>query len=280
MGVLDTLVAALGLKRPIRPREPEPPRLAHGGVARLDRLPAGVELVVRADPVDGGFVASIDERPPPGPPHVAIADGLWVDPDDLDRLRGVVLDHDGVAWRASLTLRVGARETPNPDGRLYEVDRALHRGRPSFFTRGAAAPPRLARRLLDSPHVRSVLLRDNTATVERDPGAPWAALDRHVDAALHEHFLFGGAIVDGDVALVRADPLEAAVAVVLDEEVLPGVHRDGGDIHLLRVVDGVAYVSLRGACASCPASVLTLKGAVERTLKRAFPGEVERVVAE
>jgi Fe-S cluster biogenesis protein NfuA len=39
------------------------------------------------------------------------------------------------------------------------------------------------------------------------------------------------------------------------------------------------HVRLRGACASCPASVLTLKGAVERTLKGAFPEEIREVRA-
>ncbi len=100
-----------------------------------------------------------------------------------------------------------------------------------------------------------------------------------MDASLREHFLLGGALVDGDAGPQRDDPLEAAVVRVLEAEVLPAVHRDGGNIELQRVADGIVYVSLEGACASCPASVLTLKGAVERTLKKAFPGEVEAVEA-
>jgi len=280
MGVLRTLLGALGLDRPITPREPAPVGLARGGVARLERLPPGVELVARAEPVEGGLVAVVDEVEPPGPPHVQVRDGLWVHPDHAPLLAGLRLDHDGRTWRVLVELRVGARETPNPDSRLYQVDRVLHRGRPSFFLADTPGPPRLAARLLEDPSVHTVLLRDHTLTIARVPGAPWSGVDRLVDAALHEHFLLGGRPVDGDAVAERDDPLEAEVARVLEDEVLPGVHRDGGDIHLLRVRDGVAYVSLRGACASCPASLLTLKGAVERTLVRAFPGEVDRVVAE
>jgi Fe-S cluster biogenesis protein NfuA len=280
MGVLRTLLAALGLERPITPREPEPLSLTRGGEARLERLPPGIELVARAEPVEGGIVAAVDEAEPPGAPYIAVRDGLWVHPDHAPLLAGLRLDHDGRTWRVQVELRVGARETPNPDSRLYQVDRVLHRGRPSFFLADTPGLPRLAARLLDDPSVDSVLLRDHTLTVARRPGAPWAGVDRLVDGALHEHFLLGGRPLDGDAVAQRDDPLEAEVARVLEDEVLPGVHRDGGDIHLLRVRDGVAYVSLRGACASCPASVLTLKGAVERTLVQAFPGEVERVVAE
>lgn len=280
MGILDTMLGALGLKRPIRPRPPEPLRLARGGRARLEQLPVGVEIVARAVPVEGGYLASVDEEVPDEASMVLLEDGLWAPQADAERLAGLSLDHEGGGWVVRLEIQIGSRETPNPDSRLFEVDRALHRGRPSFYQRTDTAPPRLARDLLSIPSVRSVLLRGHTLTIEREPASPWRPVERLVDAALRAHFLRGGPILDGDRLPLREDPFEAEVAQVLEDEVLPGVHRDGGDIVLLRVADKVAYVSLRGACASCPASVLTLKGAVERTLKQAFPGEIELVVAE
>ena len=280
MGLLDTVMGALGLARPIRPKEPAPLALSRAGRARLERLPPGEELVVRAVPVEGGFLAAVDEEPPDPTTMVELEDGLWAEPAQAERLAGLILDYQRDGWVVRLELQVGARETPNPDGRLYEIDRVLHQGRPAFFQRTDAAPPKLVRDLFALEAVRSVLLREHTLTIEREPANPWASIDRHVDAALRAHILRGAPIVDGDRTALREDPLEAEVVRVLEAEVLPGVHRDGGDIVLLRVREGVAYVSLRGACASCPASVLTLKGAVERTLKRAFPQDIDKVVAE
>ncbi|TVQ94925.1 MAG: hypothetical protein EA397_00275 [Deltaproteobacteria bacterium] len=280
MGLLDTVMGALGLSRPIRPREPAPLSLSRMGRARLERLAPGHELVVRAVPVDGGYLAAVDEEPPDRTTMVELQEGLWAEPSHAERLVGLILDYQRGGWVVRLELQVGARETPNPDGRLYEVDRVLHQGRPAFFQRSDGAPPKLVRDLFASEAVRSVLVREHTLTIEREPSHPWSAIDRHVDAALRAHILRGAPVLDGDRAAQREDPLEAEVARVLEEEVLPGVHRDGGDIVLLRVHDGVAYVSLRGACASCPASVLTLKGAVERTLKRAFPKDIDKVLAE
>lgn len=279
MGVFSTLMNALGLKRPLEVREPGLPSLTRGGRARLERLDAGTDVVLTAVPEDGGWLASISEEEPPGEPFEQVEPGLWMRPTDAEHLKGLKLDHDGYRWKVVLELTVHAAETPNPDSRLYKVDRPLHHGRPSFFVKADVVAPLLARRLLAAPSVRSVLLRGNTVTLERADDTPWDRLDRHVDASLREHFLTGGALVDGDQGPQRDDPLEDAVLRVLEAEVLPAVHRDGGNIQLERVEDGVVYVHMEGACASCPASVLTLKGGVERTLKEAFPDEVERVEA-
>lgn len=53
---------------------------------------------------------------------------------------------------------------------------------------------------------------------------------------------------------------------------------DGGDIELVDVVDNVVKVRLKGACAGCPFSQMTIKNFVERELKKVVP-EVEKVEA-
>jgi len=56
------------------------------------------------------------------------------------------------------------------------------------------------------------------------------------------------------------------------------LQQDGGDIELVDVADGVVKVRLKGACAGCPMSQMTLANFVERELKKAVP-EVKRVEA-
>ena len=53
---------------------------------------------------------------------------------------------------------------------------------------------------------------------------------------------------------------------------------DGGDIELVEIVDNVVKVKLKGACAGCPFSQMTVKNFVEKELKKSIP-EVERVEA-
>jgi len=69
--------------------------------------------------------------------------------------------------------------------------------------------------------------------------------------------------------------MKEQVAAVL-EEIRPSLQADGGDIELVDVVDGVVTVRLKGACAGCPMSQMTLSNGVERVLKERIP-EVVRV---
>ncbi|MFC1480458.1 NifU family protein [Candidatus Omnitrophota bacterium] len=60
------------------------------------------------------------------------------------------------------------------------------------------------------------------------------------------------------------------------EKIRPLLQRDGGDIELVSVENGVVKVKLKGACSGCPMSQMTLKTVVEETLKKEVPG-VDRV---
>ena len=59
-------------------------------------------------------------------------------------------------------------------------------------------------------------------------------------------------------------------------DVRPALQADGGDVELVDVADGVVKVRLKGACAGCAFSQMTLTNGVERLLKERVPG-VERV---
>ncbi len=61
-------------------------------------------------------------------------------------------------------------------------------------------------------------------------------------------------------------------------QVRPSLIRDGGNVELVDVDDGVVKVKLTGACAGCPMSTMTLKMGIEKILKREIP-EIKEVVA-
>ena len=62
------------------------------------------------------------------------------------------------------------------------------------------------------------------------------------------------------------------------EKVRKGLQQDGGDLELVSVEDGVVKVRLKGACAGCPMSQMTLANFVETELKKSVP-EIKRVQA-
>ena len=62
---------------------------------------------------------------------------------------------------------------------------------------------------------------------------------------------------------------------VLETHVRPAVAQDGGDIVFARFQDGVVWLTMRGACAGCPASLVTLKQGVEHLLQHYVPAVQE-----
>lgn len=64
------------------------------------------------------------------------------------------------------------------------------------------------------------------------------------------------------------------VVEVLDK-LRPFLLRDGGDVELVDIEDGIVKLRLLGACGSCPSSTITLKAGIERALLEEVPGVIE-----
>ena len=69
------------------------------------------------------------------------------------------------------------------------------------------------------------------------------------------------------------DKVEVALS-----KVRPALQADGGDVELVDVSEGVVRLKLRGACAGCPMSTMTLKMGIERLLREEIP-EIKEVIA-
>lgn len=280
MGLLDTIRNVLGIQPPLVMRDPDAPfAVSEAARARLLALGPGMGVHLETVPVHRGRAVRAIEGDSFGPPPPALADlPLTLSDADLQRLAGRVLDWRDERWAVDAHLEVRYHETPNPDGRLYLTNQILARGRPLFFLPGDELPD-LPARLLEVPKVRQVLLRANTLTIEREHGADWGPVDRGVDVALREHLSLCGRPLEGGADSVSRDPIEEEILQVLEERVLPGIHRDGGTMELVGYREGVVLVSMHGACRTCPSSTATLRLGVERALRDAFPGRVERVEA-
>jgi len=69
------------------------------------------------------------------------------------------------------------------------------------------------------------------------------------------------------------DKVEKAI-----EELRPHLQADGGDVELFGVENGIVKVKMKGACADCPMSAMTLHRGIENFLKKKIP-EIVRVEA-
>lgn len=264
MSLLSTIRDALGLTPPFKVGPPAPFEVRPRAKWHLDQHPERTLALRRR----GGSLELAPVEEPDG--------GLMIEASLRDELAGVYLDHDGQDFVLGAVLDLRPATTPNPEVRLYEATRPLASGRP-LHTDTPDEAPGLAGAVMAVPGVASLLVRDNTISIERTAGTSWRSLDAQVVEALRTWFARGGGILTSLDAGRGDDPEWEAVSAVMREQVLPFVHSHGGDIELIDVSHGVVTVRLHGACATCPASMLTLKGGVQRQLRELLPDIVDRV---
>src|SRR5262249_51410306 len=107
--------------------------------------------------------------------------------------------------------------------------------------------------------------------------------------AIMEHFTRGLPVMEGETAAAPAfaetydaadEEIVTQIKDLLDTRVRPAVAQDGGDI-IFRGFEGksgTVFLNLRGSCAGCPSSTMTLKNGIENMLRHYIP-EVNAVEA-
>lgn len=138
----------------------------------------------------------------------------------------------------------------------------------------------LARRLFAVEGVRSVFVTRDFVAVTKQAAADWYVLKPAVLGAMVEHFMSGDEAVIQDsapqpVAAAEDDETVSKIKELLETRVRPAVANDGGDIVFHGFERGVVYLHMKGACAGCPSSVVTLKNGIENLLRYYVPDVVE-----
>jgi Fe-S cluster biogenesis protein NfuA len=179
--------------------------------------------------------------------------------------------------------RMHAERTSDPNSIRWVLGRPVAEGvRHARF--GAAPDPEtspLASRLFAVEGVTAVVFGPDFATVSKRQDLAWSDLAPDVVASLRSwlgagELAIGPAYVPPPVS--EGDEVADRIRYILEREIAPHVAQDGGEIVFVGYADGVVEVSLRGACAGCPSSTITLKMGVESRLKQEIP-EVVSVVA-
>jgi Fe-S cluster biogenesis protein NfuA len=190
---------------------------------------------------------------------------------------------------------IQTESTPNPRTLKFQPGRdVLGRGSREYAEAEAAAGSPLAQALFAVDGVERVYLGGDFLTITKSEGLEWPHLKPLVLAAIRDNFTAGRPVLADTYAPVdvtdEADIVyegEAAGIVkelkeIIDARVRPAVARDGGDItfHSWDHEQGIVRLNMRGACAGCPSSTLTLKQGIENMLRHYIPevNAVEQVV--
>jgi len=145
----------------------------------------------------------------------------------------------------------------------------------------------LAEMLFMIPDVARVFFGSDYISVTKSEEAEWKYLKPAVLGAIMDFFVAGGVPLKDQIAgelesdhEYEGETLEIVEQIkeLLELRVRPAVAQDGGDIVFKHFddQDGTVFLQMRGACAGCPSSTMTLKSGIENLLKHYVP-EVLRV---
>ncbi len=186
---------------------------------------------------------------------------------------------------------IQTESTPNPRTLKFLPGRdVLGAGSREFADADAALASPLATALFNLEGVERVYLGGDFLTITKSDAIEWPHLKPHVLAAIRDHFVSGKPVLlGGDAPTDETDEADIAyegeaadivkeLKELIEVRVRPAVARDGGDItfHSWDHAEGVVRLNMRGACAGCPSSTLTLKQGIENMLRHYVP-EVNRV---
>lgn len=170
--------------------------------------------------------------------------------------------------------------TPNPDTLKFLPGTEIAPGTPrDFASPEAAESSLLARELFAIDGVAGVFAGADFVSVTKREEADWiqirpAILGVIMDAVQSGQPLFGESAGTGHAEYTgEAEGIVREIMDVIDTRVRPAVARDGGDIvfHAYDSDSGVVQLHMRGACAGCPSSAMTLKHGIENLLKHYVP---------
>lgn len=174
--------------------------------------------------------------------------------------------------------------TPNPSTlKFIPESKVLESGTYEFRNEEEAASSKLAKNLFENKAVTNVFFGTDFITITKKEGYEWEIIKPDILSKIMNFFSSNVPIVDTDVKVLKSDEnfektygedelkIVKQIKVLLDEKIKPAVAQDGGDINFVRLKDNVVFLELRGACAGCPSSTLTLKSGIENMLKYYIP---------
>ncbi len=183
--------------------------------------------------------------------------------------------------------------TPNPRTLKFLPGRdVLGSGSREIVSAEAAEGSPLAAALFAVAGVERLYLGGDFITVTKSEAVEWPHLKPHLLAAIMDHFTSGRPVLEATGAAVsdeadiayegEAAGIVKEIREIIEARVRPAVARDGGDItfHSWDHENGVVRLNMKGSCAGCPSSTLTLKQGIENMLRHYVPevNAVEQVV--
>ncbi len=181
--------------------------------------------------------------------------------------------------------------TPNPATlKFIPESKVLESGTMEFSSKEEAMDSDLARSIFENDAVKNVFFGEDFITVTKDSKFEWDILKPDILSKIMTFFSSNSTIINNTSHSKNIDLEEKTnysdsekqiveqIKTLLEEKIKPAVAQDGGDISFVKFHNNIVYLILRGSCAGCPSSQITLKSGIENMLKYYIP-EISAVEA-
>ena len=183
-------------------------------------------------------------------------------------------------------INITVEDTPNPSSKKFVFNTAISDRTIEYRASLDAGSSPLAMKIFGFPWAESVLIGPNFVSVNKQDWVDWEIIQEPLAQILLEHIQSKEPVIkltpdEGcDENKVLDDDTDEVKLIknILNNHIRPAVMMDGGDIIFKKYQDRILYLDLIGACSGCPSSTATLKGGVERALKKHIP-DIAGVVA-
>ena len=177
---------------------------------------------------------------------------------------------------------IQTESTPNPATlKFLPGQTVLEMGTADFPSSETAGKSPLAARVFAVAGVTGVFFGTDFVTVTKAEAVDWGHIKPAILGAIMEHYQSGAPVIEGEQAAAHQahdgpdSDIVRQIKELLDTRVRPAVAQDGGDITFHGFDRGIVYLHMKGACAGCPSSTLTLKMGIENLLRHYIPEVTE-----
>ena len=181
---------------------------------------------------------------------------------------------------------IQTEQTPNPDTLKFLPGRdVMPSGVAEYTNADEAQSNQMAETIFALGNVERVFYGADFISVTKSKDVEWDILKTRIMALIMDHITAGFPFYEGTETVesddgAEDDELTLQIKELLDTRVRPMVAMDGGDIVFHKFEEGIVYLQMRGACAGCPSSTMTLKSGIENMLRHYVPEVLEVRPAE
>ncbi len=178
---------------------------------------------------------------------------------------------------------IQTESTPNPATlKFLPGQTVMETGTADFPNADGADVSPLAQRLFGVNGVSGVFFGRDFITITKGADVAWEHAKPAILGAIMEHYQSGQPVMTGGAEAEHGDQHSGEdsevvdqIKELLDTRVRPAVAQDGGDITFHGFERGIVYLQMKGACAGCPSSTMTLKMGIENLLRHYIPEVTE-----